>query len=270
METVQPGANAPAAAEPVKTGDVVQTTAGVQQTTQTTQTPAAEENQIEAFKAKALDETAKRQRLEAEAQALKDQIAIMTSQQVQTQAQQTQAPRETLYDQVCKELGYDQEEYLTRKQQAEVFERINAIQNYNNSIAMSQQQFLAKHPDFAEVVGAVNPLTRVFMPSPHLQRLMTKDPETAQAIALSPNAAQLAYRFVTTDPEYLEEKKKASLTAEQLAAAAAAAAIKNTLKSGSISNIAGGSGMVGKSVSQMTDEEFKAHKEMLKARANLS
>ena len=241
--------------EPIETG-VTESVDGQQGV----KSPAAEElSQVEAFKAKALDETTKRQNAEAELNVLRQQAATQQKPDVQ--------PQKTMYDAVCEELGFGEEEYLSREQQGQVFDRINSIQSQANATQATHNQFLAKHTDFAEVVGKTNPLTGQFTPSPHLQRLMDKDPETAAAVANSPYAAQLAYKLVTVDPEYIAAQTTAAMTPEQIAAAKASEAIKTNMSS--ISSVNSGGGTVAKTVQSMTDAEFAAHKEQLKAKAGI-
>lgn len=259
----------PAAAEPVNTGDAAENLAGVQQAAVV---PAAEEQinqEVEAFKAKALDETKKRQAIEAENTQLKDQMAIVAANMRAQQIQATPVPQKSLYEQAADELGLQDEEFLTKEQQIKILTRVDEVRNLQYNTIAVQQQFLNQHPDFAEVVGTGNPKTGNFVPSPSLQRIIDKKPQIAQAIASSPQAAQLAYYFVTNDPEYIAAQAEAQLTPAQRSAKVAADAVKVARKQTSISAANGGGGNLDKkaAIDAMSGPEFAAYKEALKAKA---
>ena len=257
----------PSAADLDNSGVTVETSVGVQQATDV---PAAEEQisrEVEAFKTKALDETRKRQAIEAENVQLKDQMAIYAA---NTRAAQPPAqPQKSLYEQAADELGLKDEEFLTKEQQIKILTRVDEVRSLQYNTIAVQQQFLNQHPDFAEVVGTGNPVTGTFKPSPALQRIIDKKPQIAQAIASSPQAAQLAYYFVTNDPDYIAEKVEAGLTPEQKTAKVATAAIQAAKKQTSISAATGGGGTLDKkaAINAMSNAEFAAYKEALKAKA---
>jgi hypothetical protein len=231
-------------------------------------TPAAGDlqSQIDAFKTKALDETQKRQALESELQQIRDQMAFVAANS-QTQQQAQQQVQKSMFEQAIEDLGYEKDSYLTVEEQAKVNTLVEQRQIAHNTAVAQNQSFLSQHPDFAEVVGTGNPANGTFVPSPHLQKLVQKNPQLAQAIANSPQAAQLAYHFVVSDPDYIAAKQTQSLTPEQKAAQAAANAIKAAARPISISAAMGGGGNMSKAqqITSMTDAEFAAYKERLKA-----
>ena len=173
-----------------------------------------ENPEVAAFKAKALDETKKRQQAEQDAQLYRDQLAIM-----QANSQRTAQPvqQKTLTRQVIEELGYQDEQFLTTEQHEAVIERIIQVQNSR----ASQSQFLNQRQDFFDVVGKVNPLTGRFEASEHLKSAMTDNPEMMgidQLVATNPAYAPMAYALAKQAKVLAETKKKAGdLTALELA-----------------------------------------------------
>lgn len=208
QEEVQTGVESTAAAGQEQTGTEV-----IEQTQEQVQ-PIVESPEVAAFKAKALDETKKRQEAEREAQLYRDQLAIMqaNSQRVAQPVQQ-----KTLSRQVRDELGFGEEQYLTADQSDLVTERILQIQ----SNRAQQSQFLNQRQDFFDVVGKVNPLTGRFEASEHLKAAIADNPEMIgldQVVATNPAYAPMAYALAKQAKVLAETKKKTEdLTALEIA-----------------------------------------------------
>jgi hypothetical protein len=222
--------------------------------------PAAGDNQdansqIEAFKAKALDETTKRQAAEEQLAATQQQMQILAANQTPGQAPQKPT---NLVSQIIEKLGYQDVE-----EQANV---MNAVLQASQASAASNQ-FLSQHPDFAEVVGQNNAAGQ-FVYAPPLQRLLNSNPQLAQALLNSPQAGILAYALASKDPEYVASKAESAKTDEQKQAEEAAAILAKQQGTQSISTVAG-QGSLDKAamIRAMTDEEFRVYKENLMAKA---
>ena len=249
------------AADPQQTGGGKTTVEGQPATT----TPAAEgsadiQAQVEAFKAKARDETQKRQAAEETVRIYQDQLAL-------TRANQQPQQPTTLYNRVIEKLGYQDEEFLDKEQQGNVFNAMLDVISTSNA----QQSFVSQHSDFAEVVGTNDPISGQFRIAAPLQRVLDKDPQLAQGLLNNPNAVRIAYRLAITDPVYLASKKTEGLTPEQLAAQQASAAIKTANAQASISSVTGGGNLDKAAVIQnMTPEEFNVYKEKILAKGGVT
>jgi len=246
--------NADAAGQPQ--AGVVSGTEGVPQAT----APAAEGNQgeIEGLKAAAVAEREKRQAAEANVQLLKDQMSVVAANAPQTPAQPTQ----TLYQQIAKNLGYDDEEYLTGEQQGHVLDAMIQV------VASRQAEgvFMSEHSDYEKVVGVMN-VTGRFQEAPPLKRVLDKNPGLRAALGSigdNPSAKMIAYELAVKDPQYQEELKKEGMTEEQKKAMEAEAAIKAANAPASISSVPGG-GNLDKvaAINAMSDEEFRTRQQKI-------
>jgi hypothetical protein len=218
-------------------------------------TPAAGGNQdeIAGLKAAAAAEREKRQTAETEAQILRDQMALQAANQPQTQPQ----AQESLYEQVAKHLGYDLEYPLSVQEHGRVTDTMMQIQ----ASRQAQTAFLASHSDYGNVVGTT--VNGNFHPAPPLKAYWDKHPgsrEEFMQLGNNPAMQRLAYRIVTTDPDYKAAQKEAGLTEEQKKAAEAQAKIDAANKPASISSVPGG-GNLDKAahVRGLSDEQFRTH-----------
>lgn len=189
--------------------------AGVQQTT----TPADGENQdvnaqIDAFKAKAVDETKKRQSAEEEARIAHEQMAIMTANQTVQQPAVAPTPPLTVYEQARTDLGLGEEEYPTETQRGQIIQRAIEIQNAvvnQQRQAQVNQQFIQSHPDYGEVVG--RQMGNNFQLSPELLKIVTDKPHLANAAYSN---SQAAYKIVMDERKLAEFEKSATASQEHL------------------------------------------------------
>lgn len=226
-------------------------------------TPAAGENQnsqVDAFKAKALDETNKRQTAEAENATLKQQLAIAQANPVQGQS----AGQQTLSvaAQIGDKLGFGTDvNYYTNEQMMSVNNAIFQAQ----AVQADQKAFISQHSDFADVVGTVNPATnQIIQLAPPIQRYLAKNPTMVQTLTASPQGMQMAYQLAINDPEY--QKSLAEKTGdEQTDAKKAAVILEAANKQTSISAAAGAGGTMdhANAVRNMSDEEFAKYKQDL-------
>lgn len=256
------------AAGDANAGDAGQQQSGAGNTADDQQatTLAAGENQdanaqVEAFKAKALDETTKRQAAEQQVTDMQQQMSILTANKAPDQ--QPQQPTD-LVSQIIQRLGYQDEPYLSTEQQAQV---MNAVLQAGQVTAASNQ-FLAQHPDFAEVVGQNNAAGQ-FVNAPPLQRAINKDKTLAQALVNGgPQAGILAYHIASKDPEYVASKAESGKSEETKQAEEAAALLAQQQGTQSISTVAG-QGTLDKAaaIRAMSDDEFLVYKENLMAKA---
>lgn len=167
----------------------------------------------EGLKAAAVAEKKKRQEAEARLQAA--QNALLQQQMAMRTAQPSQP--ESTYAQALREAGLQDEPYITEEQRIAVYERKEQLDR--QMFAQQQQyaqntQFIAEHPDFAEVAGMDNPATGQFIPSAELQTILTKKPWLFQAANTS---AQARYEIVMNERALAEyEKTKTVMTEREI------------------------------------------------------
>jgi len=222
-------------------------------------TPAAEGNQEEVagLKAAAVAEREKRQIAEADAQTLRDQLAIQAA---QTQAQPQR--QMSLSQSVAKQLGIDLE-LATPEEICQINEGVLQV----TSGQQTEQSFINSHPDYAEVVGVTLP-NGVFQPAAPLSRELKANPALADALRSSPNKAVLAYSIASKDPQYLKEQAEKGKSAETIAGEKAAASIKAANTQLSVSAAKGGGTLDNAARRQaQTNEEFLAENEEIMAKA---
>ena len=197
------------------------------------------------------------------AEAAKAEADMLRQQVMAQQPQQAQQPTD-LFSQTVKRLGLENETYLDKDQQGAVF---NAMMD-TVSTNQANVAFMQSHPDFAQVVGSYDARGN-FIPAAPLQRVMSRNPYLRQAILSSPQAGMLAYELASKDPDYLKSKEQSGMTEAEKAAADAKAIADAAARQGSISAAGTGGGNVDRAaqIRAMSDEEFHAYKEAIKARA---
>jgi hypothetical protein len=150
----------------------------------------------EGLKAAAVAEKKKRQEAEAQLQAAQNQNALLQQQMV---ARQQPNQPESTYAQALREAGLQDEPFITEDQRISVYERKEQLdmQRFQQQQQYAQNaQFVATHPDYAEVAGVDNPVTGQFIPSTELQTILTKKPWLFQAANAS---AQARYEIVINE-----------------------------------------------------------------------
>ena len=225
---------------------------------------AAGNQEVEGLKAAAVAEREKRQAAVAEAQAakaeaqsLRDQMAIVSAQPAQQQE------RVGLYKAVVKQLGINPE-YATPDEQGQIFEGMVQV----TAGQQSEQSFIISHPDYGEVVGVNGPGGQ-FQYAPPLIRALKANPALANALNNSPNKAVLAYSIASKDPQYLAEQAEKSKSPDVKKGEEAAAKIAAANKQLSVSNAKGGRGTLDNAARRaaQTDEEFRKENEEIMAKA---
>lgn len=224
-------------------------------------TPDGGENQDGKYKAAitmANAEKEKRQAAEAEAQNLKDQIALQAAQPKTESLKQT-----SLSQAVAKQLGIDLE-IATPEEICRINEGVLMIM----SGQQSEQSFMNSHPDYAEVVGINGPGGQ-FQYAPPLLRALRANPALANALQNSPNKAVLAYEIASKDPQYLKEQAEKAKSEETKAAEKAEAKIKAANQQISVSAAKSGGGNLDEAARRaaQTDEEFRKENEEIMAKA---
>jgi hypothetical protein len=162
-------------------------------------------------------------------------------------------------------LGLQEEAYLTKEQQGQVFNAMfDAI-----SASQADMAFMAAHPDYVEIVGTQDGYGN-FVPAAPLQRVLSKNPHLRQAITTSPQGKMLAYELARADTEYQESLKTKGLPPEVKAAADAKAIVDAAARQASISAAGTGQGSTdkAKAVQDMSEEEFQAYKDKIIATAS--
>jgi len=191
----------------------------------------------------------------------------LTQQPVQQPVQQP--TKESLTLQVMKELGIDPENILTGAEQAQVNDEVSRRTAASYQAQASVQSYIASKPDFAKVVGAVDPLTGQFMYSPPLTRVIQSNPSIATALqSAGNNAAILAYELASKDPVYMAEVAEANKPPAQKLSEQANQTIQQANSQTSVSAVAGvGSLDKAAAIRAMSDEEFKAYKQNIVSKA---
>ncbi|MHC4891402.1 MAG: hypothetical protein ACYTEO_18265, partial [Planctomycetota bacterium] len=176
-------------------------------------TPDAEGNQdkgpvpYDRFKTVNEEKKALEEKLKQQNETFQQQMLLMqnNTQQVTAQPVKQLDP----YMQVVTEYGWQDEPYLSTEQQAQVHQELNRRQQ----VGISQQQFVAGHPDFSEVVGTSG--IGGFQASELLKKAAQKDPTLLSQIIdaqgrLLPYGLQTAYRAAK-----LEEALDAQASTQQ-------------------------------------------------------
>ncbi|MHC4322707.1 MAG: hypothetical protein ACYSUX_00375 [Planctomycetota bacterium] len=153
--------------------------------------------------------------LAIEKQKLDQAIALQQQTAYNQQAVQTQQPS-TTFDLAMQQLGltaddlYDGNNMI--KVQRRKAELDTQLQRQQNAYA-ANQQFIASHPDFNQVVGSVNPSTGQIAYSQEALLLQQKKPH----LSASFQSAQGAYELVMSERKLAELEKIAAANKEHLA-----------------------------------------------------
>ncbi len=142
---------------------------------------------------------------EAEARVRAEQNILLLQQQIlagQQMAQQQQPANQqpAQMQGYYQRLGLEPGDPVT----AEQMQQINAMQQQDFAIAIQTQMFLAKNPDFNDLVGRVNPITRSVETSEPLKKVIANNPELRglEVLALqNPAMAQVAYQLAKMQKE---------------------------------------------------------------------
>jgi hypothetical protein len=133
--------------------------------------------------------------------------------QGQQQVQQTQQAGST-YEQAMLDVGITADDLYDGSNMVKVQNRKEQLDNANQQAqqsAMANNQFIASHPDFAQVVGSVNPATG---------QLMSLTQEATMLIQNKPYLAsatfQGAYDAILQERELKQLKSKAAVNTEHL------------------------------------------------------
>ncbi len=153
---------------------------------------------------------------EAEAQTLRDQMALIAvNQQAAPVAQQPQQPSST-YELAMQQLNLTADDLYGEnivKVQSRKAELDTALQQQQSEFS-TNQQFISSHPDFMQVVGSVNPATgRIMAWSQEALSLQQKKPYLASTF----QSAQGAYQTVMDERKLVELENKAAANKEHLA-----------------------------------------------------
>jgi len=184
-----------------------------QQTANQTDQDGAD-RESEGLKQAAVAEKKKRQELENRLLAIQSENAVLRQQAMQSVRQTAQLP-ENSYQQALRELGLQDESYLTVEQQAQVFNRKDQLDLHRNRQMLQSQndmQFIMSHPDYNSVVGPVNPMTGQRVPSEELSRILMEKPYLSASVY---GSAQAAYDVVMQERQLAELKKLQSSAQEQ-------------------------------------------------------
>ncbi len=194
---------------------------------------------------------------EDQAQLLANQLRMMQQQQMQP-AQQRQPD-------LAAELGITQDDLYTEDGIQKLLGGVNQLVQRQVQAAqqqMSQQQYFAAHPDFGELVGTSS--GGQFIPSETWRQIQRQNPTLAQAIESSPQAPVLAYEYAksyrATQPSAAQ---RIVAQAKQMAAPSGPAppSITQAVGSGSMDKVS--------QIHNMTQDQFTAWKEQIKARGGV-
>ena len=184
----------------------------------------------------------------------------LTANQPQPQVEQPQQEGLTL--QVMKQMGLNPEEYVSPAEMAAVNDKVLQIVSTQQNQANQQQQFVASHTDFANVVGHADPVTGQFVYAPPLARVLQQDPSLIAALQnAGAGANALAYRIAVNDPTYQAEVAESNKPAPQVAGEAAEQAIKAAASLTSVSAVGSGAAIdKAAQIAAMSPEQFTAYK----------
>lgn len=198
---------------------------------------------------------------------LEQYVRLQQANPPQQQAQQQQPQSVTL--QVMKELDIDPEDIMTGQQQAQVNDEVTRRTAAVTQSQFQVQSFIASKPDFAQVVGIVDPLTGQFIYAQPMLRVFQTNPGIMQALqSAGAGGFQLAYKIASQDPTYMAEVAKATANPVVAASEKANQVIQNANSMTSVSAVAGAGTLDRKAaILALSDEEFKNLVETVKARA---
>lgn len=176
--------------------------------------------------------------------------------QLQTGQQPTQQEGVTL--QVMKSMGIDPD-LATPVEMAQVNDKVMSLMVQGIQQQNQNQNFIATHADFAQVVGQSDPKTGQFIYAPPLARVLQKEPQLLSALQ-GPGGNALAYRLAVNDPAYQAELAELAKTKDQVTGENVEKVINQAQGLASVS-VAGTSGVIDKGAQMraMTDEQITAH-----------
>lgn len=207
--------------------------------------------------------------LQTQVDQLQGHLKLVGNQPAQTDVQPAQQEGLTL--QVMKQLGIDPE-LATPVEMAKVNDAVLQIITTQQSQQMQEQQFIATHADFAQVVGAKDPATKQFVYAPPLARVLNQNPGLIAALQnAGAGANALAYQIAVNDPAYQTEVAQRNKPADQIAGETAEQAIKAAASLQSVSNV-GNSGVIDKEeqILKMSPEQFTAYLEEVKRKGGVA
>jgi len=124
---------------------------------------------------------------------------------------QVSRPQSTM-EQAMQELGLTADdlygENLVNVQRRK--DQLDYALNQQSQANIASNQFVASHPDAAQVIGSVNPITQQFAPSVELSQILTAKPHLAGAC----NSLQGAYDVVMEQRKLAAFEKKAAVNTE--------------------------------------------------------
>lgn len=150
----------------------------------------------------------------AEAQLQAAQAQNLAYQQQMAQSAQPRQP-ETTYDQAVRELGLQAELYPDPEQRSQIFARkdqLDAQKLQQQQQYAQSAQFIASHPDYAQVAGVDNPATGSFLPSAELQTILNNKPWLFPA---ANSSAQARYDIVMQERRLAEFEKSKVVATER-------------------------------------------------------
>lgn len=197
--------------------------------------------------------------LQQENDQLKGHLNLVGN-QPQPQAEKP-AQQEGLTLQVMKQMNIDPE-FATPIEMAKVTDAVMQIMVSQVTTQNQQQQFLGAHADFAQVVGAEDPVTKQFVYAPPLARVLTANPSLITALQnAGAGATALAYEIAVNDPAYQQQLAEQAKPAQQIAGEAAEQAITAAAGLQSVSSVGAASGVIDKGAqfAAMTNEQIAEH-----------
>jgi len=191
-------------------------------------------------------------------QFYEEQLRAMQSQQLPQQAAQQQPD-------LLADLGVDPDDIYTPEGVRKLVGGVDRLVNQRVRQAtqqMEQQQFFTSHPDFGELVGTS--VGGRFVPSETWRQIQRENPTLAHAIESSPNASVIAYEHAK---RVRQAQPPADTTGRQLVNQVRQMSGATTQGVPSITQ-AVGSGTMDKisQIKGMTDAQFEAYKDQIKAR----
>lgn len=163
---------------------------GVEDQSATGDVESQEENKIPLSRLN--DEIQKKKAAEAQNQLLRDQMSVMQANPPQQQPQQPQHEIGT-YERAKRELGLQNEDYLTEEQRNQVLahkDKLDQARNAQYVTQLTNQQFIDSHPDYGDAVGRPN-VAGQFQVSAELQKIINEKPHLAPSCSTSRGAYEI-------------------------------------------------------------------------------
>jgi hypothetical protein len=165
-------------------------------------------------------------------------------------------------------MGLDPESIATNAEMAQVYDTVSQIRASSMTSQNNQQQFMASHADYAQVVGVTNQQGQ-FVAAPPLLRALQADPQLQSALnAAGTGANLLAYKIAINDPTYQTQLAAAT---PQGQAVVVETVVQNAQAMTSISAVGSG-GIIDKSaeIAGETDAQFQARKNAIIGQGGVS